>query len=32
MFINVAIPGDRNVIHKEAKKMLKYKDFTIEIQ
>jgi hypothetical protein len=28
----VAIPGDRNVIKKEAEKILKYKDFTIEIQ
>jgi hypothetical protein len=24
--------GDRNVIKREAKKILKYKDFTIEIQ
>jgi hypothetical protein len=29
---NVAIPGDRNVIKKEAEKILKYKDITIEIQ
>jgi hypothetical protein len=29
---NVAISGDRNVIKKEAKKILKYKDLTIEIQ
>jgi hypothetical protein len=31
MLIDVAIPGDRNVIQKEAEKSLKYKDFTIEI-
>jgi hypothetical protein len=29
---NVTIPGDRNVIQKEAEKILKYKDLTIEIQ
>ena len=27
-----AISGDRNVIKKEAEKILKYKDLTIEIQ
>jgi hypothetical protein len=32
MLIDVAIPGDRNVIQKEAEKILKYKDVTIEIQ
>jgi len=32
MFIDVAISGDRNVIKKEAEKILKYKDLTIEIQ
>jgi hypothetical protein len=32
ILIDVAIPGDRNVIQKEAEKILKYKDFTIEIQ
>jgi len=32
MLIDVAIPGDRNVIKKEAEKILKYKDITIEIQ
>jgi hypothetical protein len=32
MLIDVAIPGDRNVIEKEAEKILKYKDLTIEIQ
>jgi hypothetical protein len=32
MLIDVAIPGDRNVVHKEAEKILKYKDLTIEIQ
>jgi hypothetical protein len=29
---NVAISGDRNMIKKEAEKMLKYEDLTIEIQ
>jgi hypothetical protein len=32
MLIDVAIPGDRNVIEKEAEKILKYKHLTIEIQ
>jgi hypothetical protein len=32
MLIDVAIPGDRNVMKKEAEKILKYKDFTTEIQ
>ena len=32
MLIDVAISGDRNVIKKEAEKLLKYKDLTIEIQ
>ena len=32
MLIDVAIPGDRNVIKKEAEKILRYKDLTIEIQ
>ena len=32
MLIDVAILGDRNVIKKEARKILKYKDPTIEIQ
>ena len=32
MLIDVAISGDRNVIKKEAEKILKYKDFKIEIQ
>jgi hypothetical protein len=32
MLIDVAIPGDINVIKKEAEKILKYKDLTIEIQ
>jgi hypothetical protein len=32
MLIDVAIPGDRNVIQKEAMMILKYKDLTIEIQ
>ena len=30
--LDVAISGDRNVIKKEAEKILKYKDLTIEIQ
>jgi hypothetical protein len=32
MLIDVAIPGDRNVIRKGAEKILKYKDLTIEIK
>jgi len=32
MLIDVAISGDRNVIKKEAEKILKYKNFTIEMQ
>jgi hypothetical protein len=32
MLIDVAIPGYRNVIKKEAENNLKYKDLTIEIQ
>ena len=32
MLIDVAISGERNVIKKEAHKILKYKDLTIEIQ
>jgi len=32
MLIDVVISGDRNVIEKEADKILKYKDLTIEIQ
>ena len=32
MLICVAIYGDRNVIKKEAKKILKFKDLTIENQ
>ena len=32
MLIEVGISGDRNVIRKEAEKILKYKDLTIEIQ
>ena len=32
MLIDVAIAGDRNVIKKEAKKILKHKDIKIEIQ
>jgi hypothetical protein len=32
MSVDVAIPGDRNVIKTEAEKILKYKDLTTEIQ
>jgi len=32
MLIDVAISGDRNTIKKEAEKIKKYKDLTIEIQ
>jgi hypothetical protein len=32
MLIDAASSGDRNVIKKEAEKILKYKDLTIEIQ
>ena len=32
MLIDAAIPGDRNVIKNEAGKILKYKDFVIQIQ
>ena len=32
MSINAAIPGNRNVIKREAEKVLKYKDLIIEIQ
>jgi hypothetical protein len=32
MLLDVASPRDRNVIQKEAEKILKYKDLTIEIQ
>jgi hypothetical protein len=32
MLIDVGISEDRNVIKKEAEKILKYKDLTIEIQ
>jgi len=32
MLIDLTISGDRNVIKREAEKILKYKDLTIEIQ
>jgi len=32
MLIDIAISGDRNVIKKEAEKILKYEDLTTEIQ
>jgi hypothetical protein len=31
MSVDVAIPGDRNVIKREAEKILKYKDLITEI-
>ena len=32
MLIDVTVPGDRNVIKKEAEMILRYKDHTVEIQ
>jgi hypothetical protein len=32
VLIDTAISGDRNVIRKEAEKILRYKDLVIEIQ
>jgi len=32
MLIDIAVPENRNVIKKEAEKILKYKDLIIEIQ
>jgi hypothetical protein len=32
LLIDVVIPGDRNLIKKEAAKILKYEDLTIEFQ
>jgi hypothetical protein len=32
ILIDIAVPGDRNLITKEAEKTLKYKDLIIEIQ
>ena len=32
MLVDVAISGDRNVIKKDAEKILKYKELTTEIQ
>jgi hypothetical protein len=32
MLMDVAICGDRNVIKREAEKILKYKDLTTEVQ
>jgi hypothetical protein len=32
MLTDVAIPGDKNVIQKEAEKILKYKELNTEIQ
>jgi hypothetical protein len=30
--IGIATPGDKNVIKKEAESVLKYRDFTMQIQ
>jgi hypothetical protein len=32
MLIDIAIPGDRNVIQKEAEEILEYMDLTVEVQ
>ena len=32
MLIDVAFPGDRNIIRKEDEKILKYQDLIIQIQ
>ena len=32
MFMDVVISGERNVIKKEAEKILKYEDLTIEVR
>jgi hypothetical protein len=32
LLIDVAIPSDRNIIQKESKKKLKYKNLSVEIQ
>jgi hypothetical protein len=32
VLIDVAVPGDRNVIQKEAENILKYKDLTVELE
>jgi hypothetical protein len=32
MLMDVTIPGERNVTKKETEKILKYKDFILEIQ
>jgi hypothetical protein len=32
MSIGVAVPGERNVIKKEAEKILRYKNLILEIQ
>jgi hypothetical protein len=32
MLIDIAIPGDRNVINKEAENILKYKDLVTEFE
>jgi hypothetical protein len=32
LIIDIAISGDRNVMKKEAEKVLKYKDLTLEIE
>ena len=32
MLIDIAVPGDRNMVKKEAEKILKYQDLITEIQ
>ena len=32
MLLDAAIPGDRNIIKKEAERILKYKDLITEVQ
>jgi hypothetical protein len=32
MLVDIAMPGDRNVIKKESERILRYKDLIIEIQ
>jgi hypothetical protein len=32
MVIDIAVPGDRNVIQKEAENIFKYKNLIIELQ
>jgi hypothetical protein len=32
MLVDIAIPGDKNLIQKEAERILKYEDLTVELQ